>query len=336
MSSLLRALVSDSRLRPLSSTTSLFYDLLFYDSSVPVYYIQTRCSPNSVNNQFEECPPCEETIAALQKMGFFGLKYVMTTRTVTDFLECITNIYNPETNEFAIRDGISLRLTEEDVQAVYDLPRGSEPVNVDKLDSLTLPEICELLECTEKETYELVVAPMTGNKKKALKVQEAQKVKRQRAQRRYTSVTLGSLREKLKQMKEASPNYWAKLLTLHALGALLCPGKKDTANLKYLRLAKENIENFARYNRCRHVLNQFDTGMTDFCSPEEKSADNEILDINEDESAEDYERDDKAREDDNDDAAKEIDMDDVAEENKKADVSKKKKRDPTKGYLGVD
>ncbi|CAN0830858.1 hypothetical protein LINGRAHAP2_LOCUS1547 [Linum grandiflorum] len=255
-------------------------------------YVHTRCSPGSIGKLFENHPPSEEKMEALQKIGFSSLKYVMLTRTVTDFLEWITSIYNLETNEFAIGDEITLRLTKEDVQAVYDLLRGNEPVNVDELDSLTIIEIREFLEFIREEAVELV----TGHKKKTLKLVEVQKGREEAV-------------------------------------ALVTGNKKKGSEIS----SSERSET--------HVLNQFDTGMANFCFSKDKSADknadksadNEILDVYDNESAEDYERDNVAKEDDRDDAAKESDTDDVAEENENADVSKKKKRDAAKAhYLAVD
>ncbi|CAN1139451.1 hypothetical protein LINPERPRIM_LOCUS24046 [Linum perenne] len=166
-----------------------------------------------------------DKIRSLDEVGFGGFGHIKVRTIGPEFMAWILSTYDEETKTFIIGDDISFELTEEDIQKVYGLLRGSKDVDIDKCSSVLMVE----------EARYLGLHDGKGTKE---------------------TVDLKILKERL--TNETDIGKWRILLILYVIGSVLCPVSHQTTSLKYMKLLNlTNIKDIKSYNWCKHVLVHF-------------------------------------------------------------------------------
>ncbi|CAN1159408.1 hypothetical protein LINPERPRIM_LOCUS20474, partial [Linum perenne] len=89
-----------------------------------------RCSPSRIYNLVTRTS--DEKIARLTSLGFGGTTKVSITQLPTELRRWVMDIYDVDTDTFKVGPEMTLKITEEDVHKVYELPRGAKEIELDK------------------------------------------------------------------------------------------------------------------------------------------------------------------------------------------------------------
>ncbi|CAN1806133.1 hypothetical protein LINPERHAP1_LOCUS24566 [Linum perenne] len=190
--------------------------------------LYTKCSPNRIVEVMKGSPS-EPKLKALSELGFSGITSIKMTSVGIEFMHWIFEIYNAETKSFHIGPNQTLRLTEEDVEIVYGLPRGRREVEVKGWSTQYLVSLAVDLGLHD------------GNSG-------------------TEHIDLKELRKKMD--KEEGCSKWSKYFVLYAIGSLLCPNTHPRTPLKYVGMLRfEDMKEFREFNWCKHVIDHFDNGM---------------------------------------------------------------------------
>ncbi|CAN1144733.1 hypothetical protein LINPERPRIM_LOCUS16781, partial [Linum perenne] len=89
-----------------------------------------RCSPSRIYNLVTRTS--DEKIARLTSLGFGGTTKVSITQLPTELRRWVLDIYDVDTDTFKVGPEMTLKITEEDVHKVYELPRGAKEIELPK------------------------------------------------------------------------------------------------------------------------------------------------------------------------------------------------------------
>ncbi|CAN1181444.1 hypothetical protein LINPERPRIM_LOCUS29340 [Linum perenne] len=100
--------------------------------------ITSRCSPHRIMKVVAKSSV--DKIRSLDEVRFGGFGHIKVRTIGPEFMAWILSTYDKETKTFRIGDDISFELTDEDIEKVYGLPRGSRDVDIDKCSSVLMVE----------------------------------------------------------------------------------------------------------------------------------------------------------------------------------------------------